>query len=365
MPFNLFLKQYFSQHKKYGSADRRNISQLCYSFFRTGHALEDKAVGDKIILSLFLTESKPGAQLSFHRPDLVEKVALPLNEKLEILGLTPGAIFPYQSVFGNEIESVPFILSHLIQPRLFIRCRPGMADTVINKLKAEKIPFEKISDDCLSLDNATKINTLIQVNKDAVIQDMNSQRVAELLKLIPVQDHPLKAWDACAASGGKSILAYDVCGIMDLTVTDIRKTSLVNLEKRFSEAGIKNYKSFTADVSKPVEELHGKQFDLVLADVPCSGSGTWSRTPEQLYFFTDKSISGFSSLQTAIVQSVIPHVRPGGYFLYITCSVFKNENEDIVATIKETCNMEPLAQKYFRGYDKKADTLFAALFKRP
>jgi 16S rRNA (cytosine967-C5)-methyltransferase len=59
------------------------------------------------------------------------------------------------------------------------------------------------------------------------------------------------------------------------------------------------------------------KFDLVICDAPCSGSGTWSRTPEQLYFFNEKKISEYSILQKNIVGNALKSLKKDGYFLYM------------------------------------------------
>ncbi len=63
-------------------------------------------------------------------------------------------------------------------------------------------------------------------------------------------------------------MAKDILGDIDLTVSDVRESILINLKKRFLSAGIKNYKSFVADLTVPAKELTDKKFDLILADVP-------------------------------------------------------------------------------------------------
>ena len=112
----------------------------------------------------------------------------------------------------------------------------------------------------------------------------------------------------------------------------------------------------------PGSHLSTSSYDLILCDAPCTGSGTWSRTPEQLYFFEETVIDQYASLQKKIVSNAMPVLAPGGYFLYITCSVFKNENEAIVEFIKEKFHLTLVKMELLKGYDKKADTMFAALF---
>jgi 16S rRNA (cytosine967-C5)-methyltransferase len=168
------------------------------------------------------------------------------------------------------------------------------------------------------LPNASKIDTVIEPDREAVIQDYSSQRIGELMEFIrdamdrastsayakasadksadKSSDKPLRVWDACAASGGKSILAYDIFSRIDLTVSDVRKSILINLEKRFAAAGIKKYQALLTDLSTSEPDMQnlpaassrnfgeataGRQnatFDIIITDVPCTGSGTITST---------------------------------------------------------------------------------------
>jgi 16S rRNA (cytosine967-C5)-methyltransferase len=254
---------------------------------------------------------------------------------------------------------------------LYIRIRPGKKDKVMAQLKQADISFDLIRENAIALKPGTNIDGLLAVNTDVVIQDLSSQRVGELMTLAEKPDHtPFTVWDCCAASGGKSMLAYDLLKNTELTVSDIRESVLVNLKKRFAEAGIRKYQLFAADLTsgdtfRTPPALAGKpQFDMVVADVPCSGSGTWSRTPEQLFYFTKERIVTYSALQKKIVSRVLPFVKPGGYFLYSTCSVFQQENEDIIAFLKEQFHLRVVKMELLKGYSDKADTMFAALLQR-
>jgi 16S rRNA (cytosine967-C5)-methyltransferase len=66
-----------------------------------------------------------------------------------------------------------------------------------------------------------------------------------------------------------------------------------------------------------------------------------------------------------IVSNIIPHLRYGGHLLYITCSVFKRENEEIVDYVKQKFHLEIIKMELLKGYDKKADTMFTSLFRLP
>ncbi|MCA6456148.1 MAG: RsmB/NOP family class I SAM-dependent RNA methyltransferase, partial [Chitinophagaceae bacterium] len=109
---------------------------------------------------------------------------------------------------------------------------------------------------------------------------------------------------------------------------------------------------------------HHSPFHMVLCDAPCSGSGTWGRTPEQLSFFTEQKITAYADLQRKILSNVLPQVAKGGYLLYITCSVFRQENEEQVQFILQQDGFELVKMELLKGYDVKADSMFAALVRK-
>jgi len=273
-------------------------------------------------------------------------------------------IFPWGNEFSEGIDYEKFCAAFFIQPDLFLRLRPGNQERVMAKLRQQEIVFETINESCIAVANSLKVDTIIELNKEAVIQDYSSQQVGKLLAQVK-KENVFRVWDCCAASGGKSIMAKDILEDIDLTVSDIRESILYNLKQRFAEAGIKQYKSFVADLTASGSQPAKQQYDLIIADVPCSGSGTWSRTPEQLYFFDAQKIDEYSLLQKKITSAIIPSLRPGGFLLYITCSVFKKENEFVVEYIKEKYGLAEVKKKSMTGYDKRADTLFASLLQKP
>ncbi len=367
-PFHLYLKKYFSLNKKHGSKDRKQISSLCYNYFRLGFGVSSTInISEKLLVATFLAEKKPSALLEHFKPDWNEKIKLELQNKLEEVKnlFSIEKIFPFQGELSKEINIHQFNLSFLKQPKLFIRIRPGKEKTAFNKLKNANISFERINESCLAFSNNEKISDVFFVDKEVVIQDYNSQRTEDILveKIrLPVKN--FSVWDCCAASGGKSILVYDLLKNIKLTVSDTRKNILQNLQLRFTKAGIKNYNSFVSDlsVSKPIMQIE-ESFDLIIADVPCSGSGTWARTPEQLLFLDKKEILKYKELQQKIVLNAVKYLKGEGYFLYITCSVFKKENEENVNFIQQKTGLELIKADYLKGYEIQADTLFAALFK--
>lgn len=365
-PLAAFLRKYFSQHKKYGSRDRKQVAHLCYSYFRLGKALMNMPNSQRIVAALFLCSNIPDPLLDTLKPEWGEKILLPVEDKLAIIEEQEiiSNIFPWNELLSAGMDHLQFCKSLLIQPDLFLRIRPGKAKQVLLKLQQAGIIFSRPNDTCIALDNRTKIDELIILDNEAVIQDYNSQKVGDVLRLLPVQNKT-KVWDCCAASGGKSIMAADLLGDIQLTVSDIRESILINLKKRFAAAGIKNYRSFVADLSVAGLPESVEKFDLVIADVPCSGSGTWSRTPEQLFYFKKETIEKFTALQKQILSNIISHIKPGGYMLYITCSVFKAENEGVITWLLERNPFKLVKMELLAGYFFRSDTMFAALLQKP
>ncbi len=364
-PFTLCIKKYFSANKKYGSKDRKQISHLCYCYFRSGKALSKLSMEDKIVAGLFLCSTKENEILATFKPEWNLQIGLTMHEKLTAIdkNLTVQEIFPWEDECSEGLSTELFAASFLKQPDLFLRMRPGNEKQVKMKLKNEAIDFTSVSNSCLALSNNTKIDAVLEIDKEVVIQDYSSQRVAEFFP-INIDGTVKTVWDCCAASGGKSILAKDVLTNIQLTVSDVRENILFNLKKRFTAAGINNYKSFITDLVNSKQFVPPESFDLIIADVPCSGSGTWSRTPEQLYYFEPAKIDEYSKLQRGILENVVKALKPGGYLLYITCSVFKKENEEAVDFLKERFNFKLLKMELLKGYELKADSMFAVLLQK-
>ncbi len=368
MPLVHFLKQYFAQHKKHGSKDRKLISHACYCYYRLGHALKKHSVEERLKIALFLCNDAAGEWpvlfeedwINNWQPSLMLRLAF-VEEKIPSFSVLD--IFPWTDQLSDDgYDPYAFSLSHLIQPDLFLRVRPGNKEIVDKKLEQAGIQFTHVTNECIALPNGSKIDTVLDIDREAVVQDHNSQRVGELLKEIKsTTGNPLRVWDCCAASGGKSILVNDILSKISLTVSDLRSSIIQNLRNRFRNAGIDPEKIFVADLLQP---LHSAlpAFDLVICDAPCTGSGTWGRTPEQLSFFSEEKIDVYAELQKKIVSSVIPHIKKGGCLLYITCSVFAKENEKISDHIL-MLGMEEVAAIWLKGYDEKADSMFAALFR--
>lgn len=375
MPLHAWLKDYFRLNKQMGSRDRRLLSTLVYNYYRLGHAVKPLSIKDRILAGFFLCSDQPHEFLEYFNPEYNERVDRPLPEKITFFQSTPAGaafhptdIFPWHDELSLAIDHEAFCLSFLRQPDLFLRIRPGHKDLVLQKLglsspatigSATAPGF--IPPSTVRMPNGFNVEDHFTPDHEVVVQDYSSQRIAEFLKL---RNPPQFFWDACAASGGKSILTYDLYPDLDITVSDIRQSILQNLRRRFAQAGIKKYQPFLADLTRTNPPDAAANADLILADVPCTGSGTWSRTPEELYFFDPKKISQYADIQRKIISHIAPRLSPGACLVYSTCSVFKKENEEMAALIGDTPGLQQDKMENIKGYDQRADTMFAARFTR-
>ncbi len=324
-------------------------------------------VNERILAGLYICSASSNELLAALRPEWNSNAIAGFEEKIISVNQHFGAepiklsdVFP-GSVLSSGVDAEALALSHFIQPDLFIRLRPGKERMVKEKLQAAGLDFREVVTDCLALSNSVQLENVIRIDAEAVVQDYSSQRTRTL---IPKLESGNKVWDCCAGSGGKSILAFDKLGDIELTVSDIRKTVLVNLRKRFEIAGLRNYHLQQMDLANS-REIPSSVYELVIADLPCTGSGTWSRTPEQLYYFKEGKIEEFSSLQKKISSNIIRALKPGGWLLYITCSVFHRENEENVEFLQREFGMKVSESVLYAGYKDKADTLFASLMQKP
>lgn len=378
VPLSNYLKQFFASNKKYGGKDRKFIAHFCFLYYRLANACSNLSVEETIKLALFLSSDEASNYADLFASEWQPLLSETLQNKLDFIatiysGFNVGLCFPLVNELSESIDATAFSVSHLVQPDVFLRIRPKQKEKVLRKLSAADISYQLVNETCLALPNNSKIEEVLQIDREVVVQDYSSQRVGEFLDVLtktqisnskPIAiGSPITVWDCCAASGGKSILAADILGNIRLTVSDIRATIIQNLKNRLAKAGVPIYNVFVADISNPKFQISNSKFKLIICDAPCSGSGTWGRTPENLSFFKQNDIAKYTQLQQQITTNVLKCLLPNGYFLYITCSVFKQENEQMVDFIlQQNPKFTVVKQELLIGYTKKADSMFAALF---
>lgn len=361
VPLTKFLPDFFRQHKQMGSNDRRTVSRLLYNYFRLGNALKELPSEQRVCLAEFLCSTVDPSFLQHFRPDLNERLSFSMDEKIAFLkqneGFNLDDIFPFMTHLSSDIDKEAFLKSFFAQPDLYIRIHSGKEDLIKAKLMDANIPFWGITTNTVVMPNGTKLDQLLGETKDYEIQDLSSQQTAAYFK-------PNKYdywWDACAASGGKSILLFGEQPQVKLLVSDIRESVLNNLDDRFENVGLKNYHKKVIDLTQNVEQiLHHYAFDGIILDAPCTGSGTWGRTPEMISQFHESKIKAFQNLQKTIASNVLNYLKPGKPLVYITCSVFKEENEEMVDYLVKEHGLQLESSQVLKGYKHKADTIFVA-----
>jgi 16S rRNA (cytosine967-C5)-methyltransferase len=132
----------------------------------------------------------------------------------------------------------------------------------------------------------------------------------------------MRVLDFAAGAGGKSLaLAAAMNNEGEIVARDVRADALARLEARAARAGI-------AIIHTELSPLKGEgMFDLVLADAPCSGSGTWRRQPELKWRLTPTRLAQFTATQDRLLAEAASRLKPGGRLVYATCSVLPCENE--------------------------------------
>ncbi|MDY3946552.1 MAG: transcription antitermination factor NusB [Ezakiella sp.] len=197
-------------------------------------------------------------------------------------------------------------------------------DGILNSLKSNKIGYKEL-EDFLILSKYDH-NALADYFRrgEFAIMDHSTSSIRKLLKNILKVDSII---DLCAAPGGKTLLVADTFVDADITACDINETRVRLLKENIVRWGLKN-----VDVKVNDARLNdGNKYDLAICDVPCSGSGVLKRRPELKYKINYEMISELNKKQRAILQNAISQVDSGGYIIYSTCSILKNENEDIVS----------------------------------
>lgn len=165
-----------------------------------------------------------------------------------------------------------------------------------------------------------------------IIQDEASQLVAALV------GHGSHILDCCAAPGGKTAAISDANPQADIVAVDLHPhrarllKKLLGLGPAATGAASSNVSVLAAD-ARSLSLAGG--FDRVLADVPCSGTGTLARNPEIKWRLVSADLANLQARQIAILGSAMSQVVSGGRLIYSTCSLEKEENEDVIARCLE------------------------------
>jgi 16S rRNA (cytosine967-C5)-methyltransferase len=255
----------------------------------------------------------------------------------------------------------------------FIRCNTNKISTeqLIEKLKSENVNARyakdvladdslQIPDYALVIDDYDYLEALESFNEGCFwVQDISSMLAAG--DVIEVSS---KCLDVCAAPGGKSLnaAAIAVNGTVESRDVSDYKVSLIN--ENLNRLGFSNITTKVWD-ARVLYESDVEKFDVVIADLPCSGLGISGRKPDIRYNATPEAVGSLSALQREILKVVSQYVKPGGVLIYSTCTLTKAENDQNAAWIAQNLPFDAIsdATTIFPG-ELGTDGFFIARFRR-
>lgn len=162
------------------------------------------------------------------------------------------------------------------------------------------------------------------------VQDRAACMALEIADVRPA----MRVLDACAAPGGKSFAAaIRMQNHGQVLSCDIHEKKLALIRSGAERLGLDCIQTAAADAREERREWRDA-FDLVIADVPCSGLGVMRKKPE-IRYKKESEIAGLPVIQYDILKNLARYVRPGGTLLYATCTVLREENEELVSRFLE------------------------------
>jgi 16S rRNA (cytosine967-C5)-methyltransferase len=154
------------------------------------------------------------------------------------------------------------------------------------------------------------------------VQDLGAQKAAVLLDVQAGQN----VLDCCAAPGGKTCHMLEIEPSLNMLALDVSGQRLLRVQENLERLQL-SAELIAADASQPDDWWRGQLFDRILLDVPCSAVGVIRRHPDIKLLRRKQDIAALIDVQQNMLQKIWPLLAPGGKLLYVTCSVFKDENE--------------------------------------
>lgn len=286
--------------------------------------------------------------------DLERKRSKPLEAQGVAWDLQDWLVPVFKNSLGEEAEQTARALTE----RAPVTLRVNMSKTCVADAQLllkddgiETIANPRAATALTVTEGARRVrHTSAYTNGLVEIQDASSQAgVADL-------GTPGKALDMCAGGGGKA-LAMAALG-WSVTASDVHAARMNDLPARAARGG------HDIRICPPEQLAFSPPFDLVFVDAPCSGSGTWRRTPDAKWGLTPDRLDELVSIQREIVTQAARLVAPGGTLLYATCSVFCEENEkQVQSLVTESADFRILASRRW-PVDAWGDGFFAAHLTR-
>ncbi|HJP91314.1 MAG TPA: 16S rRNA (cytosine(967)-C(5))-methyltransferase RsmB [Pyrinomonadaceae bacterium] len=266
--------------------------------------------------------------------DPAESVSDPI-EKLAVQTSHPvWLIDRWAREFGPE-ETEAFARANNLVPPTAFRVVGNRAERteVLDRLTAAGAVVEAsaVAEDAWRISGATSLLRELSAAGQIYLQDEASQLVAQVMDVKAGE----RVLDLCAAPGGKTTLMADRAGDGAMIIAADRsaaRMATVMATTRLHE--LKGIQPVFLDATETMPFQAGS-FDKVLVDAPCSGTGTLRRNPEIRWRLAEADIAAFAEVQKKILRNAVAAVRPGGRLVYSTCSVERDENENVIQDLGE------------------------------
>ena len=352
----------FRKNRGLGSSDRRFISETLYGMVRHWRRLDEAlALGgvrftnrapdaERLVAYLMLEEGLSVDGASSLSPGVDWEVVSSINEKIETESnqkvrlarlysfpdwLTAMMVKQYENAAGPLLESLNKRAPLTIRANVLARERDAVAET----LEKEGMSIEVGSHGPWSLHVSSRGNVFSSPSfKNGLfeVQDEGSQLIAELVAPPPGG----LIVDYCAGAGGKTLaIAALLKNRGRIVACGVDAKKLTELRRRSTRAGVTNTRAVLLEREEEnlavLAEWQGKA-SRVLVDSPCTGVGAIRRNPEARWRLAKEDISRMATLQFSILDQASTLVAPGGRLVYATCSLLKEENQDIVEKFLKT-----------------------------
>lgn len=266
---------------------------------------------------------------------------------------------------NNSKEIVEEVCKNLnLKPKTTIRINALKTNKkeFVEKLKEQNIEYEETNIDKFLILNKVKNIENLELFKEGLftIQDLSAGLTAITLAPKPNE----KVLDVCAAPGGKTThIAELMKNEGYIEAWDIHEHRIKMIEDNSKRLGIKIIKTKINDATKYKEEYIEK-FDKILLDVPCLGIGVIKRKPDIKWHRNQENIEEITDIQKNILGTCSKYLKPDGELVYSTCSILKEENQDIIEDfVKSNKQFEIIEQKTIKPSEKQ-DGFFIAKIKK-
>lgn len=351
-PTDKYLSFFFKKNKKFGKRDRFFLSEIVFFYLRNKRLVDyldskEHTSDNKInlLIDLFENFEKYNGIEFYYKLNKKEKLPL------DLLFSVPKWLFDKLKNDFNESIAIKFSQFSVLRSNLTLRTNnlKISRDNLFNKFEKLKIKVSKTAYSPHGIFAKTNINlrrTDLYNSGLFEFQDEGSQLIADLVNA----NSRFTVVDFCAGAGGKTLsISLSMRGKGRIYAFDISEKKLSRLRERLNRLELSNVitETISKNNNKRIKRLWGK-IDKVLVDVPCMGLGTVRRNPDLLWKYTEENLATITKDQFEILSQASLLVKPNGELIYATCSILKDENEDIVNRfIKDNKKFKVKEMDYF------------------